>query len=166
MILCNYYSLIVIGFVRCNMISFPGKRRRRCEGQIPWRFAQMISPFLRWGGTHARSFQRLLIPRIFLKLLCSTPVAYIRMKRVSVHGHAFLVPRCQHHKFWPISIYLSMMLVLYQWPLLVEMECFRPPKVPKSTIDPWVIMGPCSKGTFKTTKPSHYIHYICDLPHQ
>lgn len=81
MILCNYYSLIVIGFVRCSMISFPGKGRRRCEGQIPRRFAQMISPFLRRDGTHARSFQRLLIPRIFSQIVVFNPCT------CSLHSH-------------------------------------------------------------------------------
>ena len=39
----------------------------------------MISPFLRWDGTHARSFQRLLKSRIFSQIVVFNPC--------SLHSH-------------------------------------------------------------------------------
>ena len=144
MILCNYYSLIVIGFVRCNMISFPGKGRRRCEGQIPWRFAQMISPFLRWDGTHARSFQRLLIPRIFSKTVVFNPC--------SLHSHekSFCSWTCIPCSKMSASQVLAHLQISLDDAGVVSMAfagidgVLQTPKAAK-----------INKRMFKTTKPSH-----------
>ena len=123
-------------FVRCSMSSFPGKCRRRCEGQIPWRFAQMISPFGRAGWHSCLVFPEapLDLVWLFLKLWCSTPVAFTSKEFLS-EGYAWIfVPRCE--------------LVVYQWSFLGVLQTSKSTKI-KKKIDPWVI-GLCSKCTFET----------------
>ena len=103
-----------------------------------------VSPFLRWDGTHARSFQRLLIPRIFSKTVVFNPC--------SLHSHekSFCSWTCIPCSKMSASQVLAHLQISLDDAGVVSMAfagidgVLQTPKAAK-----------INKRMFKTTKPSH-----------